>query len=67
MTPDQIRFWEKAFREVNQSPEWQEFVAKQNWRPVFMGSAEMAKYLETEYASTKKLISELKLESSASK
>ncbi len=67
MTPEQIRFWEKAFREVNQSPEWQEFVARHNWRPVFMGSAEMAKYLETEYASTKKLITELKLESSASK
>lgn len=67
MTPDQVRFWEKSFRQVIESSEWKEFVAKQNWRPVFMGSAEMARYMETEYAATKKLITELKLDSTASR
>lgn len=61
MTPEQIRFWENALRKVTATREWKEFLARQNWRPTFMGSAEMTRYLETEYAATKSLISDLKL------
>lgn len=62
MTPEQIRFWENAFRKVSETREWKEFLAKQNWRPVFMGSAEMTRYLATEYAAAKSLITDLKLD-----
>ncbi|QHE85767.1 tripartite tricarboxylate transporter substrate binding protein [Hydrogenophaga sp. BPS33] len=62
MPAEQVRFWEQSFKQVIESSEWQAFVAKQNWRPVYMGSSDMAKYMETEYAATKKLITELKLD-----
>lgn len=65
MSPEQIRFWENALRKVSETREWKEFLAKQSWRPTFMGSAEMARYLETEYASTESLISDLKLNANA--
>lgn len=66
MTPEQIRFWESAFRKVSEMPEWKEFLAKQNWRATFMGASEMARYLETEYGGTKSLITDLKLDASGS-
>lgn len=61
MTPAQIRYWEGALRKVSETQEWKDFLAKQSWRPAFMGSAEMARYLNTEYAAAKTLIDELKL------
>lgn len=65
MTQEQVRFWENALRKVCESRQWQQFVAKQNWRPVFMGSAEMAKYMETEYVAAKHLITDLKLDTTS--
>lgn len=62
MTSGQVRFWEQALRKVGETSEWKEFVAKQGWRPVYMDSAEMTRYMEAEYESTKSLIKELKLE-----
>lgn len=61
MTPEQIRFWEGTMRKVSETSEWKEFLAAQNWRPRFMESAEMKKYLAVEYAATKALIDELNL------
>ncbi|MET4579542.1 tripartite tricarboxylate transporter substrate binding protein [Ottowia thiooxydans] len=62
MTPEQIKYWEDAFRTVSETPEWKKFLAAQNWRPMFMGSAEMSRYLAAEYTATKSLIDELKLQ-----
>lgn len=62
MTPEQIKYWEDAFRAVSEMPEWKKFLAAQNWRPMFMGSAEMGRYLATEYTATKSLIDDLKLQ-----
>lgn len=61
MTPEQIRFWEGALRAVTETPEWKAFLASQNWRPLYMGSAEMARYLDSEYESTRGLIDDLKI------
>ncbi len=65
MSPEQVRFWENAFRKISENKEWKDFLARQNWRLVFMGSAEMARYLESEYVATKSLISDLKLDATS--
>ncbi len=61
MTPAQRRFWEDTIRSITASDEWQQFVVRQNWRPLFMGSADMKNYIEKEYAATKVLMDELEL------
>lgn len=61
LTPAQVKFWESALRQATQTEEWQTFVARQNWRAMFLDHAEMKKYIEKEYAATKGLMDELKL------
>ncbi|MEO8280005.1 MAG: tripartite tricarboxylate transporter substrate binding protein [Ideonella sp.] len=61
LTPEQVKFWETRFRAVSEMPEWQKFLASQNWRPMFMGSEEMGRLLQTEFTATKAMIDELKL------
>jgi putative tricarboxylic transport membrane protein len=61
MSAEQIRFWESNLHKVSESAEWKQFLAAQNWRPLFMGSAEMQKYIESEYIATKSLLDELNL------
>jgi putative tricarboxylic transport membrane protein len=56
-----VKFWADAVRRATESEEWQSFVTRQNWRPMFLGPDEMKQYLEKEYDSTKGLIDELKL------
>ena len=61
MTAAQRKFWEDALRTATEKPEWETFLASQNWRPMFIGSDEMTRYLQAEYSSTKILIDDLKL------
>ncbi|MES2186345.1 MAG: tripartite tricarboxylate transporter substrate binding protein [Pseudomonadota bacterium] len=61
LPPEQVRFWENALRAATETPEWKAFLASQNWRPMFMGSEEMARYMQAEYTSTKALIDDLQL------
>jgi putative tricarboxylic transport membrane protein len=62
LTHEQVKFWENAFRKVSGTQEWKDFLARQNWRPVFMDSAETTRYMATEYTAAKALIGELKLD-----
>ncbi len=61
LTPDQVKYWQSRVRAVSELPEWKQFLASQNWRPMFMGSDEMERLLQTEFAATKATIDELKL------
>jgi len=61
LTPAQVRFWEDAIRQATATDDWQEFVARQNWRPMFLGSEEMKQYVDKEYVATRKLLDDLKL------
>lgn len=61
LSPAQIRFWEDAIRRATATEEWQDFVSRQNWRPMFLGSEEMKQYVEKEYVATRKLMDDLKL------
>jgi putative tricarboxylic transport membrane protein len=61
LSPEQVKFWADALRRATESEEWQSFVTRQNWRPMFLGPDEMKQYIEKEYAATKGLMDELKL------
>jgi putative tricarboxylic transport membrane protein len=61
LTPEQVRFWEDAIRRATATEEWQQFVARQNWRPMFLDSRQMKEYMDKEYVATKKLLDDLKL------
>lgn len=61
MTPEQIRYWERAFEHLSQSEEWKQFLASIYARPVYMNAADMSKYLQVNYDSTRALLQELNL------
>jgi len=61
LSPAQVKFWADALRRATETEEWQSFVTRQNWRPMFLGPEEMKRYIENEYAATKGLMDELKL------
>lgn len=61
MTQEQILFWERTLATVAESEEWNQLLETQIWRPRFMKSGEMKKYLDSDYASTKVLIDEFML------
>ena len=61
LSPQQIKFWADAVRRATESEEWQSFVTRQNWRPMFLGPEEMKLYIEDEYVATKGLMDELNL------
>jgi len=61
LTPAQIRFWEGVLQRVSATPEWNEFLAKNYWKPRFMGHAEARKYLDSEAESARALLGQLGL------
>ncbi len=61
LTPAQIRFWEGVLQRVSATPEWNEFLAKNYWKPRFMGHAEARKYLDGEAESARALLGQLGL------
>lgn len=48
LAPEVLAFWENSLRTLSDSEEWRAFLARQNWRPLFMGSAEMKHFLDSE-------------------
>ncbi|MBK6616733.1 tripartite tricarboxylate transporter substrate binding protein [Ottowia sp.] len=61
MTADQVKYWQSRVRAVTETPEWKQFLASQNWTPMYMGAEEMERFLQTEFTATKATIDELKL------
>ena len=61
VTPEQVRFWENALKQVSEAQEWKDLVAKTGNRAIFMGAAESRRYVDDEYAATKALLDELGL------
>lgn len=61
MTPAQIAFWEGVLRRISATPEWNAFLARNYWRPRFMGAAEAVKYLDSEAEGARALLGELHL------
>lgn len=61
LTPAQIRFWEGLLRRVNETPEWNAFLAKNYWKPRFMGHAEAQKFFDSEAEVAQSLLGDLGL------
>ncbi len=61
LTPAQIRHWEGVLRRVSDTPEWQAFLARNHWKPRFLGHAEALRYLDAESATARALLGELGL------
>ena len=56
VSPEVIRYWENAMRQVSQSAEWISLVEKSGNKPMFKGHAESLRYLQTELQETQSLV-----------
>ena len=57
----QIAYWEGVLKRVTDTPEWAAFLAKNHWKPRFMGAADARRYLDAEAATAKSLLGDLGL------
>lgn len=57
----QIRYWEATFKRLTDAPEWNAFLAKNHWKPRFLGHADALRYLDAESASARSLLGDLGL------
>ena len=62
VTPQQQAFWVEAFGQVARLPEWQAFVALNQWKPHFLGPQETQAALLQQIAQTRTLLAMLGLE-----
>ena len=61
ISPAQIRYWESLLQNVSDTPEWNAFLAKNYWKPHFMGHAETIKFLDSEAKVAAELLGDLGL------
>ena len=61
ITPQQIKFWESAFRQVAQTKEWNNFLEQNQWAPRFMTATETMAMLEKETATIEEVLNKLQL------
>lgn len=59
LTPAQIAFWDNLMRRTVASPEWKKAVQQEQWVDEYIGSAELRKYMEREYAETREILGDL--------
>lgn len=61
MTPAQIAFWEQAYRQVTETPEWKKQLEFNQSKPHFLGHADAARFYEEEYGQMRTLLQEMGL------
>jgi len=61
LSPAQIAYWEDTLAKVVATDEWKKALEAQYWDPSFLRSREYAKHLDSEYAVTKAILTELGL------
>ncbi|OZI38191.1 hypothetical protein CAL29_07620 [Bordetella genomosp. 10] len=61
MTPEQVAFWDHAIRTVTSTPEWQAFLAHNQWRSHYLDAAGEAAYLDEQFAATRSVLTDLGL------
>ncbi|MGE0805413.1 MAG: tripartite tricarboxylate transporter substrate binding protein [Burkholderiaceae bacterium] len=61
MTPEQVDFWVRAFRQATETDEWRQFLVKQQLKPQFIGGADMLRFMQSEEAVARGLLTELGL------
>jgi putative tricarboxylic transport membrane protein len=61
MTPDQVAFWENAFRRIVESGEFKKLAEKNQWDANFKTAADTRKFMETQYGELKEVMTFLGL------
>jgi putative tricarboxylic transport membrane protein len=61
LSAEQGAWWTNALRAVSEADEWKAFMQKQNWKPKCLPQAEMMRFLESEEAVARSLLSDLGL------
>jgi putative tricarboxylic transport membrane protein len=61
LSPAQIRYWEGVLKRLTDTPEWAAFLAKNHWKPRFLGHVDAVKYLDAESAVARSLLGDLGL------
>ena len=61
ITLAQVAYWEDVLRKVTQSEDFKKTAEKNQWEIDFKGAAETRKYMDEEYAATKKVMTYLGL------
>ena len=58
VTPEQTAFYVDLFRKVSQTTEYKDYMEKQALKPIFLAGPDMLKFLETDEALNKSLMTE---------
>jgi putative tricarboxylic transport membrane protein len=61
MMPDQVAFWENAFRRIVESGEFKKLAEKNQWDANFKTAADTRKFMETQYGELKEVMTFLGL------
>ena len=59
LTPAQVAFWDRAFAQMTQTPEWKREIRRYAWTEALMSSAQTLRHLEHETDTLRKLLREL--------
>jgi putative tricarboxylic transport membrane protein len=59
LTPAQLAFWDRAFAQMTETPEWKREVERNAWAETLMNSAQTLRHLEHETETLRKLLREL--------
>jgi putative tricarboxylic transport membrane protein len=58
VTPEQTAFYVDLFKKLTQTAEYKDYMEKQALKPIFLTGDEMVKFLETDDALNKNLMTE---------
>ena len=61
MSQAQIDFWSQALRKAVETPEWQAFVERNQWKPRFIAGAAAKKYVESELVELRAVLNAMKM------
>ncbi len=61
ITPQQIKFWESALKQVTQTKDWNNFLEQNQWAPRFLTATETMAMLEKETATIEEVLNKLQL------
>ena len=61
MSQAQIDFWSNALRKAVETPEWQAFVERNQWKPRFIEGAAAKKYVESELVELRAVLSAMRM------
>lgn len=61
ITPEQVQYWESAFKELTETQEWHDFLEQNHWAPRFMTALETEKMLAEETKTIEQVLSKLNI------